>query len=142
MSTRLAGIPIDHVVAEITAFPLVSEAALGLSVTNLDPSLRPRSHAPGGESTPSTRDLWRAAEKAVVGSFPAFSVDESVSLRDRIWFNGEVDRPVPLHAYLRRTARENLVVEGTTAVPRVISDKGRETTNDALHAEEALARWR
>ena len=74
-SSRLAGIPIDHVVAEIAAFPFVTTASLSLHPTELDPHL-------GG----CTAQLWRCAEAAVVGSFPAFSLDEIVALRDQMWF--------------------------------------------------------
>ena len=107
-STRLAGIPIDHVRAEVAAFPVASEAAfrLGRTLTGLDPTM--------GEPT---RELWRRAEETLLGVFPSFSVDEAVAIRDRIWFKNSTSSVNPLHVYLRRVARIVLDVHGARATP-------------------------
>ena len=114
MSTsRLAALPIDHLVAEMAAFPLASDAALRLRVVALDPALEP--------SGP-TRDLWREAERQFLGSFPAFSVDEAVAIRDRLWFAGPAARAAPLHRYLRGLASLFLEAHGSVARPRPPSE--------------------
>ena len=94
--TRQIGIPLDHVIAELAAFPLAGEAALQLAITALDARLQGK-----------TGTLWRAAEHSAVGHFPGFSVDEVVAIRDRSWFGskrGEVPLQ-PLHRYLAGLAR-------------------------------------
>lgn len=75
-TSRYAAIPIDHAVAEMAAFPIASEAALRLAITELNP-------IPSGP----TATLWREAERKALGGFPAFSVDEAVALRDLLWFS-------------------------------------------------------
>src|SRR5262244_2272634 len=123
---RLAGIPLDHVVAEIAAFPLGSEAALALGATMLDPELRHQ----------ATVGLWRQAESALLGAFPAFSLDEIVSLRDRMWFEGGAAGPLPLVRYLRRLAARFLRVDGAVALPCV----GGEVGSDGNARMGAVAR--
>ena len=59
-STRLSTVPIDHVVAELAAFPLASEEGFQLNVLELQPGL----DAP-------TAALWRHAESKVFGALPA-----------------------------------------------------------------------
>ena len=110
---RWAGIPIDHLVAEIAAFPLASEAALRLGITELTPWLIPERGLP-------TAHLWRAAEQSLAGHAPNVSLDELTAMRDRTWFRPEsVDelRAQPLHNYLRLLAGRHLRVRGATAVP-------------------------
>ena len=126
---RLAGIPLDHVVAEIAAFPLASEAALALGPTVLDPELR---HQP-------TASLWRHAEGALLGAFPAFSLDEVVSLRDRVWFDGGAGPPIPLVRYLRQLAARFLRVDGAVALPYVPGDDG--TAGGARMGAGARRAW-
>ena len=129
-SMRLAAIPVDHVTAELTAFPLASEASLGLAVTQLSPILAGSSAA-----------LWRAAEGTLISAFPAFSVDELVGIRDHSWFGAISSRYVPLHVYLRRIAHENLVTDGNAAIPKLVQ-VGARPGFEELHFYEALARWR
>src|SRR5262249_13874448 len=105
--SRLARIPLDHVVAELAAYPLASEGALRAGVVELD-----------GTMADGAGRLWRSAENSLLGSFPSFSLDELVGLRDRIWFE-EGDNAVPLDCYLRRLARWFLQVNGPVAVPRL-----------------------
>src|ERR1044071_6709687 len=90
-SARLTGIPMDHVQAEVAAFPLASEAAFTLGPTELQ-------HDLGGE----TAALWRQAENAWLAHFPGYSLDEVVALRDRLWFRD--GHSVPLHRYLKQLA--------------------------------------
>lgn len=75
-ASRLAGVPINHFIAEMAAFPLASEHALRLATTELDPNL--------GQGT---AELWRGAERQILGASPAFSVDETVAIRDSLWFD-------------------------------------------------------
>lgn len=70
----------------------------------------------------STVDLWRAAEAEILGRIPAFSVDDAVALRDRVWLSGgpEEDPPrrVPLHRYLRSLAESYLRTEIRTRLSK------------------------
>jgi hypothetical protein len=130
-SSRLAGIPIDHVVAELAAFPFASEAALGIGLTSLDP-----------EVNGDCKKLWRAAELHLIGSFPAFSVDEVVAVRDLVWFAGSSTDSVYLRQYLHGLARWFLEVQGTVAVPRLRQDElGSRSVADAA-GPIARERWR
>jgi hypothetical protein len=129
-SSRLISIPIDHVVAEVAAFPLASEAALALRVSALDP-----------QCAQPTASLWRHAERHLLGGFPAFSVDEVVAMRDKIWFH-QTTAARPLHVYLRRLARQFLAVRGTTAVPVLPPDERPLAITDGVSAALARQRWR
>jgi Adenosine deaminase len=115
-SSRLAQIPIDHVVAEVAAFPLSSVEALGCSITELSPMMQG-----------VTASLWRAAERHALGSFPAFSVDEVVAIRDRIWFGEPTLRThaVPLGEYLGNLANLFLEVHGESALPKLMDNLRR-----------------
>lgn len=129
-STRLVPIPLDHIVAEIAAFPVASETSLALAPRSLDPMM-----------TGDTAALWQGLEQHTLGHFPGVSVDEAVALRDKIWF----DKPgaaVPIHGYLRRLAEEFLEPHGGAAIPRSPDDHVSEGRNAA--ARQALARrqWR
>jgi hypothetical protein len=136
-SSRLAAIPLDHVIAEVVAFPLASESALTLGLTSLDPAFSAATIA--GQAS---RRLWRHAEHQLLGGFPAFSVDEVVALRDKMWFADGATGEVPLHRYLRGLARWILEVRGATAVPRLPPDE--HSTEVTSHAYTARARqyWR
>ncbi|MGH8657203.1 MAG: hypothetical protein ACREV4_01580 [Gammaproteobacteria bacterium] len=131
-SARLAAIPIDHVVAEMAAIPLASEAALRFAVIELDPELKGNSSA-----------LWRAAERHTLGSFPAFSIDEAVAIRDALWFGGAASRPVPLHVYLGRLARQFLEARGPIAAPALdTAPHARGPSDLEPRAARARAAWR
>ncbi len=119
---RLATIPLDHVRAELAAFPLASESGLRLCLTNLDPRLQN-----------PTGTLWRDAERALLGSFPAFSVDECVAWRDRLWFHGQPKGPVPLAAYLRHLGELFLRVNGHLMIPRLNPAEDYQGIDPALH---------
>jgi hypothetical protein len=104
--SRLAGIPIDHVVAELAAYPLASAAALRHRITALDPRL-----------DEPTGSFWRHVEREALGHFPAFGVDEAVAIRDSLWFRRAGSPAVSLHQYLREIARDFLEPRGSWAVP-------------------------
>jgi hypothetical protein len=112
-TARIAGIPVDHVVAEMAAFPLTAPKALELGLSELDPGMA--SH---------TRQLWRAAEQHMLSAFPSFSVDEVVTIRDAVWFSSARDGPVSMAAYLRQLADRFLERRGPVAVPRLLSGVG------------------
>jgi hypothetical protein len=135
-SSRLVRIPIDHVVAEVAAFPLASEVAFELRLTTLDPDL-----------SPDTAKLWRRAEHDLLGSFPAFSVDEVVAIRDKIWFHhsqsvSPATRVRHLHVYLKDLACQFLERRGTHAVPQLPPDDRFIGTSHDVHAALARQRWR
>ena len=129
-TSRQAAIPIDHAIAEMAAFPLASEAALHLGISELVayPAL-----------DRNTGKLWRAAEAQALGGFPAFSVDEAVALRDQTWFASAPDEePLsrrPLHTYLRHLAASYLEARGTRAVPSLPEER----TASASSIEVGLA---
>ncbi|MCI0628309.1 MAG: hypothetical protein L0387_42770 [Acidobacteria bacterium] len=129
-TSRIAALPIDHLIAETAAFPLASEAALKLAVTELDPEL----------SEP-TASLWRAAERHILGGFPAFSVDEAVAIRDRLWFDDGGGGRVPLYRYLRNVAEQFLEIQGANAKPAVPQqDRGIDGAPRAV-SERLAWRW-
>jgi len=129
---RNAQIPIDHVIAETAAFPLASEASLRLRPTGLD-----------AELSGTTRDLWREAESRLLGSFPAFSVDEAVAVRDLVWFGGRSGMRFGLPEYLRRVAGLYLSKVGDAAVPTTPGNS-ENGAQDASNTPGARARraWR
>lgn len=112
-NARLASLPIDHLLAEMAVFPLVSEAGLRLQITQLDPNM-----------SENTENLWREAERQVLTCFPAFSVDEGVSIRDYFWFGWQDDHKIPLHDYLKWLAGQFLEVRGHTATPALPHVRG------------------
>jgi hypothetical protein len=136
-SLRLAGIPMDHLVAELAAFPLASETALALGLIRLDPTFS--TPAPVGGDC---QRLWRAAEQQLLGHFPAFSIEEAVAIRDAVWFDTGVVTPVPLHTYLRRLAGWFLEVRGDVAVPRLPPDLRATRPDVSLQGALARERWR
>jgi len=132
-ASRLAGIPIDHLRAEVFAFPLASEAAfrLGARLTSLHPAM-----------DGPTRQLWRAAETTLLSGFPGFSVDEAVAIRDRIWFSQTTGQATPLGSYLRRVANILLEVQGPTAVPACRVDPRGPGFEKGLSRVRARQNWR
>jgi hypothetical protein len=131
---RLAPLPIDHVLAEMAVLPLASEAALRLGVTEFDPFL----------PNDKTASLWREAEHQILGCFPAFSVDEAVSIRDFFWFGLPGNEKIPLHTYLRWLAQQFLEVHGHTATPTLPQQRGNiagQSESDSKAAQARLA-WR
>lgn len=133
MLLRQKSFPIQHVVAEIAAFPLASEVALNLAVSVL---------GDGG----ADHRLWRSAESGVLATFSGFSVEEAISLRDAIWYaNGSPGRipAVPLEGYVRQLARQYLSLDGSMVRPRAF---GLDPCGRPLHLgdEDVYARqwWR
>src|SRR5215813_3764286 len=148
MSTsRLTAVPIDHIIAELAAFPLAAEATLRLRCVRLDPALQD-----------TTASLWRQAENHLLGSYPGFSVDELVAMRDRIWFNDPLevrrhtrqgvptaypaDGKIPLQQYLRGLAHGHLEVHGDLAVPRLPPDDWSGRYDQRAPAAVARTAWR
>ncbi len=132
-SSRLAGIPLDHVVAEIAAFPFASIAALELCPVRLDPCLN---------NDDPTSSLWRRAEVALLGGFPAFSVDEIVALRDRLWFGNRFEGATALHHYLRHLAANFLSHHGPAAYPNLPSADRWDRADPNVQAPLARRAWR
>ncbi len=131
-TARTAQIPVDHVVAEVAAFPLASETALRLALTEL--------HA---ELSKGTRELWREAETRLLSAFPAFSIDEAVALRDLTWFGGRTSAAVGLPEYLRRIAGLYLARRGDAAVPALPSAGGLSIpATSGPQAAQARRAWR
>ena len=129
MSTpRSATIPFEHVEAELAAFPLASEASFRLGVSLLDPLI-------------SRNDsLWRAAEKHLIHTLPSIPPDETVAIRDNLWFNSsnynlEIGNSVLLHNYLKRLAESYIDSNG-----RPIQDSS-EIDSQGIVGPEARLRW-
>ena len=101
---RTSHTPVPHLVAEVAAIPLVSEASFRYVVTGLDPEL-----------TPPTDGFWRAAENDLLRGFPSTSLDEIVNLRDLLWFPNPSDPS--LAAYLQALSSWFLRDEGARARP-------------------------
>jgi hypothetical protein len=130
-SLRTIGVPLDHLLAELIAFPLSSEWSLRNPLSTIDPALQGRSRA-----------LWEATEQQLLSSIPGFSVDELVALRDAIWFRGSLAR-VTLHDYLHDLANDFLQVDGPLArpkLPRIQDGLGGLDCSPQVAARQAL-RW-
>src|SRR5215212_8180374 len=80
-------LPLGHVVAEIAAYPFASERGLRIGLVALDPELQPGS---------PTTQLWRQAERDLVGTSPGLSIDELIALRDRLWFGAQCEGSQPI----------------------------------------------
>ncbi len=135
MSSRIAHIPIDHIIAEMAAFPLASNDALELGLTELSPLLRDE-----------TGELWRRAERHLLGGSPAFSVDEAVASRDALWFHHDPASPlptrdIPLHQYVDHLAQEYLEIRGSTATPRCPESSDIPRQSDCLYKPLARRAW-
>jgi len=128
---RLAGIPNDHVIAELAAFPFSSEESFALALTSLDHDLNE-----------NTAKLWRKAEDAMLRSFPGFSVDEAVAIRDQLWFDHPSAAPQPMHRYLQRTAQLFLERRGARAVPVPRRGFWNSDMEPARHSAVSRRAWR
>jgi hypothetical protein len=134
---RTAVIPWYHSIAELAAFPLVSESALGVALTRLDPNLKDE----------GTKRLWRDAEKEFVRMTPSLSLDELVAMRDVLWFRGpgargmQAREEVSLAQYLRHTSGRFLRTSGSVAVPDFSNSEFRDTTNVHGAHDRSLWRW-
>ncbi|RYD84657.1 MAG: hypothetical protein EOP84_04900 [Verrucomicrobiaceae bacterium] len=136
-ASRNTAIPWHHTIAELVAFPLASEAALGQSVVALDPQL----------DQEETWRLWRAAERELIAASPSFSIDELVGLRDELWFKNDIPEgefstnSIPLDCYLRRVAKQFLKHTGALAAPdftlRQLHERGQ---SRAAH-DRSMWRW-
>src|SRR5215469_439972 len=114
LSTRLARIPLDHLVAEMIAFPLASESAFSLGLCRLERSPR----LPG--LCGPTAELWRHAENAFTASMPSVSMEEIYAIRDQTWFRlirPTGDGPLFLIDNLCLVANDFLRLEGEIARP-------------------------
>lgn len=126
---RLAIIPFEHVEAELAAFPLASEASFHLGTPTLEPLVSRKD------------ELWRAAEKHVLNTLPSVPPDETVVIRDKLWFdssnpNQTISKAVPLHEYLRRLAKSYLDKHG-----RPVELIASEASTLGRAAPEARLRW-
>jgi hypothetical protein len=106
-TSRLASLPIDHLIAETAAFPVASPDSFFLHTTCLHPCMKN-----------GTDKLWRSAERVFAGAFPAFSIDELVATRDLLWFAGSPWDVVFLGDYLCKLAADLLEHVGGDARPR------------------------
>ena len=98
---RLAGIPFDHIEAELAALPIASEASFLSPTVVLDPV------------TCRQKGLWRAAERDILASIPSVPLDEFAAIRDRLWFgqipeHGGTQTKIALVLYLRNLAQKYL----------------------------------
>jgi hypothetical protein len=127
-SPRLATIPFEHVEAELAGFPLASESSFRLGITSLEPLI-------------SKNDtLWSDAEKHVLQTLPSIPPDETVAIRDKLWFNSsnqdvEISKSVSLYEYVKRLAESYLDSNG-----RPIPDSSA-TDFHGYVGPEARLRW-
>jgi hypothetical protein len=137
-SLRQALVPLEHVYAELLAFPLASEAAFRAGLDRLEP----------GPSGGAGDRLWQGFEQDLFHTLPALSVDEMACLRDRVWYGAPGSEGGPLHAYLRRHAAGLLRACGNVAEPRPSCDGAEPETYLPADSddEEAMVvarrRWR
>jgi hypothetical protein len=123
---RHAPIALDHLVAEVAAFPLVSEASFATSVQQLTPAISGK-----------TATLWQCAESQLLQQFPGTSVDEMRLHRDAEWFpKGTASTADEI---LLAIARRYLAPQGNVAVPSLVEPNG---TGSELDPTEARSRYR
>ena len=132
-SSRRTETPIDHVIAETAAFPLASEAAFSLALTELDPALAKSS---------ATAIMWRHFKRDVFSRFGTFSIDEMIALRDRFWFGNVAPSLTPLDVYLGRIASAALVSTGGAATPRTNSSVFDGAPGELETPPDSRRRWR
>jgi hypothetical protein len=108
-SARTTLLPFDHLRAELTAFPLASEAALTNPFTHLDPNPEP------GDPVVA---LWRAAEKELLSAAPGIALDDLTAMRDSCWFGDGQQTRRSLHSFLRDTTLLHMEYRGAGVVPR------------------------
>lgn len=133
-SARHAILPLDHLRAEMAAFPLASVSSLELSDWQLSPTMKDTGNRQSGR-------LWRAAEKHLLAAFPAFSLDEIIAIRDSIWFRKPNASARPLHQYLRELADLALESDGDAVRPRSWHTAGDDSASH-LREPEARKSWR
>ena len=107
-NSRLTHIPDDSTVNEAAAFPIVSEEAFALGLTELS------------ANGPNSNQLWRSAERQLLVRSPGMSLEHAIGLRDMTWMNGLGAGIVPLHRYLRRLADESLRFDGAFCRPEIV----------------------
>ena len=98
---RSFSLPIDHLVAEVSAYPIATESSFRLGLIQLN----------GRFDDARSRQLWREAENSLLKSNPSISVDELVGIRDRIWFSNskfQDNTPIPLSSYVHGLAERSL----------------------------------
>ena len=93
-----------------------------------------------------TRSLWRDAERATVGHFPGFSIDEIVAIRDFCWFGGDrtpcrSTAQQPLHRYLTQLADQVLAPHGHEAVTHLPACLESTTHASTTRLAQAIRNW-
>ena len=134
-SPRDTLVPVEHLMAELSALPISSAASLQTSTILLDVSLNG-----------ATGQLWRDTERDLVNTFPSFSLDELVSHRDWLWFDNTDKHKrseVYLSQYLQRVAQATMSFSGNVFRPELppwATEKsiGSSTSTDA----QARRFWR
>ena len=131
---RTVAIPIDHIIAELSAFPFASVESFRIAPIELDPQL---------ENGGPTSRLWRDAERVLAGRTPAVSLDEIDAMRDLVWFCESNGTAIALHQYLKQIAEYYLQPCGIHAVPR-LEPPAEPRGPDKIDAEHARSRqaWR
>lgn len=125
-------------IAETTAWPLVSASASRLRLTALERL------APGalGRDT-DTRRLADELQRWLRPRASGWSLDSLALLRQRLWFDCD-DRHVPLIDFATRLASRHLAFSGPRVILRVDppgSDHGPDAYTAPLTYEEQLSRW-
>lgn len=122
--TRLVGVPIEHIDAELLAAPLASRQAFSAALVTLSTRM-----------ADGTAALWREAERDLLGRFPGMSIDELNARRDHQWFGAmpTASHFVSLADLLRSSARQVVSAE---------SGQGRPFRFDNRSEAEQRRLWR
>lgn len=107
-------LPIEHLDAELLAYPFASISAFSAALTTLNPSL-PSGMVP----------LWRQTERDLLSRFPGMSIDELVIRRDQAWFGKPATNlnPISLDKVLQKTVGELINPDAGRARPRVTGER-------------------
>lgn len=128
---RTVQYPMDHLLAEMIAFPIASEASFRIASSSIE-----EPEPLGGQR------LWRAAEQYLISSYPSLPLEELVMLRDRLWYGDESNSSSPnLSRYVSLCAQQYLKVIGETGR---VQGLGLANQVESLNAHRSRARlaWR
>ena len=143
-SIRRASTPVDHLVAEMAATPLASVASLELALTQLVsdlPNRTVRHRYDARDPCQDTAELWRRAERELLQSFPAVSLDELIAIRDMLWFQHGSGSSPTVGDYLRDIAQMFLEAHGAMLVPTLPARHLGRTDSETSAESRRTLRW-
>jgi hypothetical protein len=134
--SRRISIPIEHIEAEIIAYPLSSETSFQLGLTSL--CKKPKNQ-PNSGIWQKNIELQQTAEKVLLGTFPSVSVDEFIYMRDYLWYTSLGNEETSLADFLALHSKRYLDTHGGKTVPTLSSEDWK---HPEASESQARTRWR